>query len=132
MPTMTREEVFAKVRETLVDALGVDDSEVTEDATLTGDLGAESIDYLDIVFRLEKSFGIKVPQDELMPRDILSNPEYVSNGKMNPAGLAAFRQRMPHADLSTFAADPDVNKVFDIFTVGTICRFVEGKLGVAA
>lgn len=133
MPTtMTKEEVFSKVRETLVDALGVDHSEVTEDATLTGDLGAESIDYLDIVFRLEKSFGIKVPQDELMPRDILSNPEFVSNGKMNAAGLAAFRQRMPHADLSAFATDPDVNKVFDIFTVGTICRFVEGKLGVAA
>lgn len=55
----SRDEIFAKVQETLVDALGVDDDEVTKDATLVDDLGAESIDFLDIVFRLEKNFGIK-------------------------------------------------------------------------
>ena len=59
---MTEEEVFEKVRETLVDALGVDDDEIEAEATLTGDLGAESIDFLDIVFRLEKTFDIKIPR----------------------------------------------------------------------
>ncbi len=52
------EEIFEKVQETLVDALGVDDDEVERGATLIGDLGAESIDFLDIVFRLEKNFDI--------------------------------------------------------------------------
>ena len=64
----SKEEVFEKVREALVDALGVDDDEVTPEATLVGDLGAESIDFLDIVFRLEKSFDIKIPRGELFPR----------------------------------------------------------------
>jgi acyl carrier protein len=131
MPTPSKEEIFGKVRETLVEALSVEEDEVTEDATLTGDLGAESIDFLDIVFRLEKTFGIKIPQEELIPRDILSNPDYVENKKMNAAGLQALRESMPHADLGAFEADPDIDKISDVFTVGTIVRFVESKLAAA-
>jgi acyl carrier protein len=130
MPTITRDEIFSKVQATLVDALSVDDGEVTPDATLTGDLGAESIDFLDIVFRLEKAFGIKIPQSELWPQDILSNPEYVSEKRLNAAGLAALRAQMPHADLSGFEKNPDIDKISDVFTVNTIVNFVAGKLGV--
>ncbi len=65
MPTY--DEIFGKVQATLVDALGVDEEEVTRGATLQGDLGAESIDFLDIVFRLERNFGIKIPRGELFP-----------------------------------------------------------------
>lgn len=128
MPALAREEILEKVRQTLVEALSVEADEVTETATLTGDLGAESIDFLDIVFRLEKAFGIKIPQEELIPRDILSNPEYVTDRKLNAAGLAALREHMPHADLSSFEQDPDIDKVSDVFTVGTIVNFVQSKL----
>ena len=68
----TSEEIYAKVQETLVDALGVDDDEVTPEATLQGDLGAESIDFLDIVFRLEKNFNFKIPKGELFPENLVS------------------------------------------------------------
>lgn len=132
MPQMSRDEIFEKVRETLVDALSVEDDEVTPDATLTGDLGAESIDYLDIAFRLEKTFNIKIPQEELYPRDILSNPDYVNNRKLNEAGLAALRQQMPHADLSAFEQDPDIEKITEVFTVNTIVNFVQSKLAANA
>ena len=67
------DEVFGKVQEALVDALGVDDDEVTPEATMVGDLGAESIDFLDIVFKLEQSFGITFDRAELFPDDILTN-----------------------------------------------------------
>ena len=97
---MSEEEIFSKVRESLVDALGVDDDEVTQEATLVGDLGAESIDFLDIVFRLEKSFGIEIPQAELFPQDILTSAEYVQDGKVTPEGLTLLKERMPFADLS--------------------------------
>src|SRR6185295_13009373 len=117
MATMTRDEIFGKVKEVLVDALGVDDDEIKEEATLTGDLGAESIDFLDIVFRLEKTFAIKIPRGELFPDDILNNPEYVSGGKMTPAGLTQLKKSMPHADFTEFEADPDVNKMPNLFTV---------------
>jgi acyl carrier protein len=128
---MSREEILAQVQETLVDALGVDDDEVTEEATLTGDLGAESIDFLDIVFRLEKSFNIKIPRGELFPDDILNNPEYVENGKMTDAGMQKLRNAMPHADFGDFEDDPDINKMPDLFTVKTIVNYIESKLAAA-
>lgn len=125
---MSREEVFGKVKEVLVDALGVDDDEVTEEATLTGDLGAESIDFLDIVFRLEKTFAIKIPRGELFPDDILNNPEYVEGGKMTQKGIETLKAAMPHADFSDFEKDPDVSQMPNLFTVKTIVNYVKTKL----
>ena len=101
----SEEEIFDKVREALVDALGVDDDDVTPTATLQGDLDAESIDFLDIVFRLEKSFDIKIERGELFPEDILTDTEFVQEGKVNEAGIAKLRERMPFADLSKFEAE---------------------------
>src|SRR6202142_2923589 len=101
-------EVFEKVRNCLVDALGVDDDEVTPEATMVGDLGAESIDFLDIVFRLEKAFDIKIPRGELFPEDILTNAQYVQNGKVTPEGIEQLKKRMPFADLTRFSAHPVV------------------------
>ena len=104
----TQEEIFSKVQTALVDALGVDEDEVTPEATLVGDLGAESIDFLDIVFRLEKAFDIKIPRAELFPEDILNNAEYLQGGKVTPEGIEQLRKRMPFADLTKFAANPVV------------------------
>ncbi len=126
--SMSRDDIFRSVQETLVDALGVDEEEVTEQATLTGDLGAESIDFLDIVFRLEKAFNIKIPRGELFPDDVLNNPDYVSSGKLTPAGLEQLKKAMPHADFSDFEKDPDVNKVPNLFTVRTIVNYLETKI----
>lgn len=124
----SQEEIFEKVREALVDALGVDDDEVLSEATLQGDLDAESIDFLDIVFRLEKSFDIKIERGELFPEDILTNAEYVQEGKVNEAGIAKLKERMPFADLSKFEADPVVQNLGQQLTVQDMCRFVEHKL----
>lgn len=123
-----RSEVLGKVEEVLVDALGVDEDEVTEDATLMGDLGAESIDLLDIVFRLEKSFDIKIPKGELFPDDMINNQDYVDNGKVTAAGMNRLKGSMPHLDLKDFEKDPEVSRIFDLFTVGTIVNYVERKL----
>jgi acyl carrier protein len=125
---MSETEVFEKVKETLVDALGVDDNEVTPQATLTGDLGAESIDFLDIVFRLEKAFSIKIPRGELFPDNILNNPEFVQNGRLTPAGLTQLKKGMPHADFSEFEKDPNVSKMAELFKVQTIVNYIKTKV----
>ena len=125
---MANEEVFEKVKEALVDALGVDDDEVTADATLVGDLGAESIDFLDIVFRLEKSFGIEIPRAELFPEDILTNAEYVEDGKVTTTGVAELKKRMSFADLTKFEANPLVQEFGNLLTVNDMCRYVTSKL----
>ena len=124
---MTSEEIFDRVRETLVEALGVDEDEIEGGATLTGDLGAESIDFLDIVFRLEKAFDIKVPRGELFPENILSNPEFVNGKKLTASGLEELRKRMPHADFAGFENDPQVDRIAELFTVDSIVRYVEAK-----
>jgi acyl carrier protein len=124
----TKTDIFSKVQEALVEALGVDEEEVTPEATLQGDLDAESIDFLDIVFRLEKAFDIKIERGELFPEDILTNTEYVVDGKVNSAGIARLKERMPFADLSRFEEDPNVQNLGQQLTVQDMCNFVEHKL----
>lgn len=126
----TREQVFESVQAALVDALGVDDDEVTPEATLVDDLGAESIDFLDIVFRLEKAFDIKIPRGELFPEDVFTNPDYVQDGKLTPSGMEELKKRMPFADLSTFEENPVVQDFANLLTVADMCRFVETKVEV--
>src|SRR5690349_11434657 len=124
----SQDELFAKVRTALVDALGVDDEEVTPEATMVGDLGAESIDFLDIVFRLEKTFNIKIPRGELFPEDILTNAEYVQDGKVTPDGIEQLKKRMPFADLTKFEADPRVTGFGNLLTVQDLVNYVQSKL----
>jgi acyl carrier protein len=125
---MTHDEVFAKVKDVLTTALAVDDDEVTPTARLSEDLGAESIDYLDISFQLEKTFSIKIPKGELFPENLFTNPEFVQNGKMTAKGMAELKTRMPFADLGEFEKDPDINKFRDIFTVEALVRYVMTKV----
>ena len=125
---MTEQQVFEKVRVVLVDALGVDEEDVTPEATLVGDLGAESIDFLDIVFRLEKAFGIKIEQSELFPDSVLNDPRYVVDGKVTDQGMAELRQRLPHAKLDDFDKSRNVHDFSNVFTVDAISKFVQTKV----
>src|SRR5256885_16771392 len=126
----TQEEIYSKVSSTLVEALNVDEDDITPDSTLQGDLGAESIDFLDIVFRLEREFGIKIPRGELFPESIFQgDPEFVQDGRVTPRGLDELRSKMPFADLGQFEKNPEVRHLSDLFTVQLIARYIEGKLG---
>jgi acyl carrier protein len=125
----SQEEIYPKVAATLVAALNVDEQEIQPTATLQGDLGAESIDFLDIVFRLEREFSIKIARGELFPESIFQgDPELVQDGRVTEQGLAELRARLPFADLSTFAHNPEVSAIGDLFTVGMVTRYIQGKL----
>lgn len=127
--TATRAEIFEKVSATLADSLNVEPEEIKPESTLQGDLGAESIDFLDIVFRLERGFGIKIPRDELFPESVFQgDPEFVKDGMVTPAGLAELRRRLPYADVDSYAKDPQYKKLGDLFTVEMITKYVESKL----
>lgn len=138
---MTKDEVYKKVQGVLVDALGVDEEEVTPEATLNGDLGAESIDYLDIQFRLEKAFTtdpakpFQIPKNELFPEDLQTmqnDPRFVTDGKVTPDGLAELKRRMPYCDLTEFEKDPQIDNASSLMTVDLITRFMAAKMGVTA
>ena len=131
---MSRDDIFARIQtDVLTEALGVDEDEITMGASLTGDLEAESIDFLDIVFRLEKSFStddrpFKISQGELFPENLMENAEWVADGKFTDAGMNMLRERMPHVDFASFEDDRDVNNVAAQITVGSIVEFVDRKL----
>ncbi|MDR1959534.1 MAG: acyl carrier protein [Planctomycetaceae bacterium] len=127
----TKEEIFEGVRKTLVEALVVDEESVTPEATLLGDLGAESIDLLDIVYQLEKTFNIKIEQAELIPTDLLNSTQYVVDGKLTADGLSELRKRMPNANLENFEKNPMIQNLATVLTVSDICYLVEEKVGRA-
>ncbi len=129
---MTRDEIFDSVREVLVDALAVDDDEVTPEAKLIADLGAESIDILDISFKLEQAFGFKIAQGELFPEGVTQDPEFVEGGKVTDKGLEELKGRLPHFDFTSLEADRSVGNVANIFTVDALVDFCERKLQTAA
>ncbi len=129
----SRDEIIADIREVLEEALGVDAEDVTLDATLNGDLGAESIDYLDIVFRLEKTFStpekpFKIAQGEMLPENLMTDPSLVEGGKVTAKGIAILKERMPHLTLGAWEANPQVAKLGELFTVKSLVDFVERKL----
>ena len=128
----SHDEIYEKVKATLIDALGVDDDEVTPTARLKADLGAESIDFLDIVFRLEKEFGIKIPRNELFPESLFApDSGFAENGKVTAKGLGELRTKLPHADpaaIDKLAENPKIENVEDLFTVKMVVNFLASKL----
>ena len=124
------DEIYGRVAGVLVESLNVDQDDLRPTATLQGDLGAESIDFLDIVFRLEREFGIRIPRGELFPESVFQgDPDFVRDGRVTEQGMGELRSRMPYADLSAFDQDRHMTAVPDLFTVGLVVRYVEWKLG---
>ena len=130
---LTQDEILEKTREVLMEALVLDADEITPESSLTADLQAESIDFLDIVFRLEKTFStqdkpFKIDPGELFPDNLLENPEWVQEGKLTDAGMDMLKERMPHVDFSEFDQDRDVDKVAANITVASLVTFIDRKL----
>ena len=129
---MERDEIFEKVRGVVIEALSLDDDdEVNPESTLFGDLGAESIDMLDIKFQLEQAFGFQIADGEIFPEGVTKNPEYVEGGKVTEKGLAELRERAPHIDVSSMEDDPRIERIREVFTVNALVSFVENKLAAA-
>jgi len=130
---LTQDEILEKTREILMEALVLDADEITPESSLTADLNAESIDFLDIVFRLEKTFStedkpFKIDPGELFPDNLLENPEWVQEGKLTDAGMDMLKERMPHVDFSEFDQDRNVDKVAANITVASLVTFIDRKL----
>ena len=128
-PASASNETYARVVGVLVEALNADEEDITPAATLHRDLGAESIDLLDIVFRLEREFDIHIGRDELFPASIFQgDPEFVENGKVTDKGMVRLRSQLPYADLSDFEGDRRLSAIPDLFTVGLVAQFIDWKL----
>jgi acyl carrier protein len=127
--SITKEEIMAiypKVAETMADALGRDVAEMRLDASLIDDLSAESIDFLDIVFRLERTFKVKIPRGKLVEdaRGQLSEAEFEKGGVVTDAGLERLKTYLNEVPAGRFAAPFNVADIPRLFTTETFCKIV--------
>jgi acyl carrier protein len=123
-------ENYERITKVLAQALGVEEDDIIPTATLQGDLGAESIDFLDIVFRLEREFMIKIPHGEFLAALVFQDEsEILHNGQVTNQGLASLRSQMPYADLRRLERDRRLNRIYDLFTVDLLSSYIMWKLG---
>lgn len=118
--------VYPKVREIIADVLVIDEDEVTLNSRLISDLGAESIDFLDLVFQLEKEFSIKIPRGQLEKnaRGDLAEDEFEKSGVLTPQGMQALKNYLSEVPGDQFKANMKVNEIPLLFTVETFCKLV--------
>ena len=123
--------VYPKVREIIADVLVIDAEEVSLNSRLITDLGAESIDFLDLVFQLEKEFKIKIPRGQLEKnaRGALAEDEFEKGGTLTPAGLNALKNYLSEVPSDQFKANMKVNEIPMLFTVETFCKLVVAAVG---
>jgi acyl carrier protein len=127
---MNIESVYPKVREIIADVLVIDEEEILKNSRLIADLGAESIDFLDLVFQLEKEFGIKIPRGQLEKnaRGDLAEDEFEKGGVLTPKGMQVLRNYLNEVPGEYFKANLKVNEIPMLFTVETFCKLVISAL----
>jgi acyl carrier protein len=118
--------VFPKVAQIVSDALGCDLEDVKPTASLIQDLDAESIDFLDLVFRLEKGFGVKIPRGKIVEdaRGPLPEAEFETKGIVTEAGMARLREFLSEVPADRFKAPMKAGDVPRLFTTETFCKVV--------
>jgi acyl carrier protein len=128
-------DVDSAVKEAVVEALALDDDEVTADATLMEDLGAESIDLLDILFRIEKSTGVKIEASDLgdyiqggIPDDEFSDDDQI----ISAVGAAQLCKVMPQTDPAELEGKLKADEVMTLFTVENLVQMVQSRADGAA
>lgn len=118
--------VYPKVCEIIADVLVIDEDQVSLNSRLIADLGAESIDFLDLVFQLEKEFKIKIPRGQLEKnaRGDLAEDEFEKGGVLTEQGLVALKNYLSEVPANQFKASMKVNEIPMLFTVETFCKLV--------
>lgn len=134
---ITKEEIqaiFPKVADTMADALACDLEKVKLDASLINDLGAESIDFLDIVFRLERAFKVKIPRGKIVEeaRGELSEAAFEQGGVVSEAGLARLKSFLSEVPADRFKSPLKSAEIPRLFTVETFCKMVIRQQKAAA
>ena len=125
---MDDRQIFEKVKECLAGALGIDTDEIQLKSSLVRDLGAESIDFIDILFRLEKAFDIKIPSGELFPANLLNEERLVQAGRVTAEGLRALKEKIPYLDLAEFEKDPQVTNLAGHFNVQMVVDYCRDRI----
>ena len=118
--------VFPKVAETMADALGADVEDIKPKVSLIEGLDAESIDFLDMVFRLERAFKIKIPRGKIVEtaRGDLPEAEFEQKGIVTEKGLVQLREYLSEVPADRFKTPLKAADIPRLFTPETFCKLV--------
>ena len=130
MSQINTADVDVRVRKVIAESLCVELDEVTLKSSLIKDLNAESIDFLDIMFRLEKEFEIKIPQREIerQARGGIAPEEFELEGVLQPKGIARLKELIPEIDANAWREGMHLRELPALFTVEVFCGIVKRKL----
>ena len=128
-PTISQDEIdaiYPQVADIIADALGCDEDEVKPDSSLINDLDAESIDFLDIVFRLEREFKVKIPRGRAVEeaRGELTEEEFEQGGVVTDAGFEKIKSFMTEVPADRFSSPMKSAEIPKLFTAETFCKMV--------
>lgn len=123
---MNTDTVYPKVREIVADVLAFDESEIERDGSLVNDYNAESIDFLDLVYQLEREFKIKIPRGmiEQEVRQGVADGEFEEHGRLTDKGLAQLKEYLSEVPGDRFVGQMQVTLIPTLFTVETFCKIV--------
>lgn len=127
---MEKEEIFEVVKEGLVEVLGVDEDDVTMYSSFYDDLGAESLDLIDLFFRIEKKINIRISMSEVqkvLQGDLSEEEFFDENGIVTPGGLEHLQKLLPDCNLTEIAEELDQVKLFSLFTVRHLVDIIDDK-----
>ena len=129
---MDEKEIYDKVAEAIAEALDVEKDEATPDAILMDDLGAESIDFLDIIFRIENTFSIKIPrgglQKDIFEAEGLKEEDVIVSGSLTALGIDKLKSHMPEVKPEKIIEGVKVDDIPTLFTVQTFVNIVQKVL----
>ena len=123
---MDTSSVYPKIKVIVADVLAIDESEVRPEGSLIDDYGGESIDFLDLVFRLEREFKVKIPrgQIEKEARGALDDTEFAENGRLTEKGMVRLKEYLSEVPQDRFRNGMSVAEIPTLFTVETFCKLV--------
>ncbi|TNF75530.1 MAG: acyl carrier protein [Acidobacteria bacterium] len=123
---MDTSSIYPRVKVIVADVLAIDESEVEPNGSLINDYGGESIDFLDLVYRLEREFKVKIPrgQIEKEARGALEDEAFAENGKLTPEGMAQLKEYLSEVPAERFKDSMSVAAIPTLFTVETFCKLV--------
>lgn len=123
---MDTSSIYPRVKVIVADVLAIDESEVEPNGSLINDYGGESIDFLDLVYRLEREFKVKIPrgQIEKEARGALEDEAFAENGKLTEQGMVQLREYLAEVPAERFKDGMSVAAIPTLFTVETFCKLV--------
>jgi acyl carrier protein len=125
-------DVFAKLRALIADSLAIDESNVTLESRLIDDLGADSLDFVDLMFAIEKAFGIKLRESDMnfLTRLDFSSPAVMRDGFLTEETIRSIQPLLPALDRVADPARVRPSTLFSLLTVETLCLMVQRRLPV--